>query len=717
MNSSNLFFPLGALVNVITSITLGFFVYTRNKTDIKNITYGLFCLSITIWSSFYFMWQVATTANAALFYSRAFMMSAIFIPIFYLHHILSLLNLRAEKKHIIKLAYLCGIVFIGFALTPYYITDITPQMFFKFWPKAGFLFSIFLPIWFLIVLYGVHVILHAYKNSNGLSRSRLRYILIATVVGWGGGATNYPLWYGVPILPVGNILVSGYIIITTYAIVRHQLMDIKVVIKKTLIFASLFTIVLGIFVGITILTQEIIAGGRLLGLGISTIIIIFAVRPLEDFLIKITDKYLFQKKYEYKQILKSFLDEVITVLDLDKIVRGTIEFLDKMLHPEISAILLLSDVKDKYVSYGKSGYDKDVFLENKSRVITYLKTKKAILSVEKENPEKLHKDLCCEMRDLSASLAIPLIAADELIGFILLGKKRSDEQYTDEDLSILMDLARTEAITISNSRTLTQLLKAQEKEHQTEHMMSMAYMVTNLSHEIRNPLNIIKTAADAAIQGIEFDSKTLDSDEKHKQLLAYLEKKFISISKTSDKSTSMLNTILNSMRIDKSKFSFVDICQTVTEVIKRSEPELSGTNVIIQNNVSENLLKIKGDLVTFEQALFNLIHNAIQAILRSQKGDKVVVSAKESSNTIDIEILDNGPGIAKDDIPRVFDPFYTTKDNIFRYSTGKSKGAGLGLMLVQQIIGAHEGEVFVESEEGKYAKFTIKVPKEGGSYE
>ncbi len=72
---------------------------------------------------------------------------------------------------------------------------------------------------------------------------------------------------------------------------------------------------------------------------------------------------------------------------------------------------------------------------------------------------------------------------------------------------------------------------------------------------------------------------------------------------------------------------------------------------------------------------------------------------------------DNGPGIPEYDLKRIFEPFYTTKDNLFTYADGKSKGTGLGLMITQQTIRKHSGKIWVESVEGEGATFVVELPK------
>lgn len=686
------FWALSALINAISATGFGFFVYINNRKNPVNISWGTFSLTIAFWSYCYFFWQISTDESHALFWCRILTFGSVFIPVAFLHFLLIWLEQYKQEK---KLLYVCyAVTTIGFLLnfTPLIVHHVSPAMVFKYWPRAGVAYLPFLVFWVWIVIYCWRLMFRTMYTASPIRRNQIMYILIAAVIGFSGGLTNFPLWFDIKILPVGNALVSVYVALMAYAIVRHQLMDIEVVIKKTLIFASLFAIVFGIFVGITILTQEIIAGGRLLGLGISAVVIIFAVRPLEDFLIKITDKYLFQKKYDYKQVLKSFIDEVITDLDLNQIIKKTLDLLDKMFHPEKAAILLLNSEEDRYVSYGNFGYDKDMALEGNSRIPLYLKEKKNIILEEE-------------------GLVIPLMIHNELIGIMLLGKKRSDIPYTKEDLDILTDLAQTEATAISNSRTHILLLQAKEKEQQTEHLVSLAFVVTNISHELRNPIQIILTAAETTLDAIDAELDIGALDEKSKNTVSYIKSKLKTIMEKSDKTNEMLNSILHSLKITPGNFIFLSLKEIAAEAISRVEPYLEPISIKIMNNIPDDFPKIKGDRITLEQVFVNLLTNAMQAIEFAKKGDKIDITALDMDDKVRLEMSDNGPGIPEQDIRRIFEPFYTTKDNLYSYKSGKSKGVGLGLMIVYQTITRHEGAIYVRSKVGEGTTFVIDLPK------
>ncbi len=205
------FFAISGLLNGIAAIGLALLVYYRAPQNPSHWTYGLFGLTTAIWSFGYFFWQIAETKELALLWTRLLMAGAIFIPVTYLHHIFALRNDHFEKWNILKVNYILGGVFLFSNLTPSFIADVAPNRFFLFWPVPGMLFHVFLVWWVGIVIYGHYFLWDAYSKGIGVRRQQYLYLIVATLVGSIGGATNFPLWYGYEVLPYGNILFTFYI--------------------------------------------------------------------------------------------------------------------------------------------------------------------------------------------------------------------------------------------------------------------------------------------------------------------------------------------------------------------------------------------------------------------------------------------------------------------------------------------------------------------------
>lgn len=691
MNSSSLYFPLTGLINAVTSIILGIFVLLKNKSNIKHITFALFCLSMAVWSGFYFAWLTTNVEAKALLYCHLFMAGAIFIPSIYLHHILALLGLDSKKRKIILASYAAAIIFSVLNLTPYFILDVHQRLSFKYWPTAGPIFSVFLSVWSFFAVYGVYEILKAYNNSTGIEKNRIRYVLIGTIIGWIGGGSNYLLWYDIPVFPVLNITISIYMIMIAYAIVRHKLMDIEVIIKRTLVFASLFTIVFGIFIGITLLMQQLIGGAsNLLGLAVSSIVIIFTVRPLEIFLIRITDKYLFQKKYDYKHLIRDFMDELKTmVLNTTDIAQSTVDFLNASIRPIASAVFMYNRFTSQYDLIASDNFEeKDLKIAASSKLVKILGDTGKILAL-KGNNKLMALQEKERFTELGIELIMPLLIHKELIGFLCLAKKKSDEDYSSDDTEALSDLSGALSISLNNAQLFDERADAEKR-------ALVGTIATGINHEVGNPLNIITIKLDTfrilAKEGL-LAQKTKEEiiDEVNKITKVCLD--------SAQRIAEITKQVSEFAKPDKKLiFGKVNISEALDETIAFLKNGMILDSGKIEKKIACEPAYVLADRGQLKQILFNLIKNASHAIDK-ERGKIIVNVDKNNSDEVVIKIIDNGHGMPKEVRDRVFTPFFTTKE--------PGKGTGLGLALVKIMIDRNNARIKVESEEGKGTTFTL----------
>lgn len=231
MNSSIWYFPLSALINAVTSTVLGFYLlFTSYKKRVaRYLLY--FCVSVAVWSYGYFMWQMATDAESAFFWCRALMFGAIFTSISFFHLVLVFLEIDKQRfyKIVLFIFYLFSFVWVAVNFTNYFVDRVEATSYFKFWPMAGPFYAPFLAAFFAHVLYASVLLFKNYRKSVGHVKIQTVLLLIGIFIAFVGGSTNYPLWYGIDIAPWGNALVSLYVILTVYAMMRYKLMDVKVV--------------------------------------------------------------------------------------------------------------------------------------------------------------------------------------------------------------------------------------------------------------------------------------------------------------------------------------------------------------------------------------------------------------------------------------------------------------------------------------------------------
>jgi signal transduction histidine kinase len=282
------------------------------------------------------------------------------------------------------------------------------------------------------------------------------------------------------------------------------LLDIEVIIKKTLVFAGLLASVFAILVLPALIIQEYLlrqagTGGRLIGLTISGIIIILTMRRIESFLINITDRFLFQKKYDYKELLKTFTAEVLTVVNLDKLVNLTVSKLVDIIKLTSCAVLLFDDQKQEFNVMASHGVkDPSLTLVRPDGIVTFLEETHGYLLKKELTQKRIFVPASIQeiIDNLNAELIIPMVLHDEVMGVLSLGKKKSDEDYTPDDLDILLPLSRTLAIAVSNAELFEELTRTQAEVAQKEKMATIGTLAAGMAHEIRNPITTIRTFAD-----------------------------------------------------------------------------------------------------------------------------------------------------------------------------------------------------------------------------
>ena len=271
------FYAASALVNVITSIVLGALILLADKRNRINQLFALFAAAVAVWGYAYFAWQIADEPTTALTYVHLLMAGAIFIPFFYFHFIVRFLGLQYPLRWVVRIGYGAALFFSVVNWSPLFVASVGASDGFSFWPSAGPLFSPFLAVWVLYAMYPVWLLFtHLKSVSDKNERAQITYILIGTAIGYAGGCTNYFLWYGVPVLPAGNITASIYIFFVAYAILKHGLFNMKVAATEFIVFALwLFVFIRMLFV--TDATEQLINGGLLLVLLIVGVLLIRSV--------------------------------------------------------------------------------------------------------------------------------------------------------------------------------------------------------------------------------------------------------------------------------------------------------------------------------------------------------------------------------------------------------------------------------------------------------
>ncbi|UCD85292.1 MAG: HAMP domain-containing protein, partial [Deltaproteobacteria bacterium] len=273
------------------------------------------------------------------------------------------------------------------------------------------------------------------------------------------------------------------------------------------------------------------------------------------------------------------------------------------------------------------------------------------------------------------------------------------------------DLKRANSELQEWSRTLekkvedrTELLKAaQEQLIQSEKLASLGQLAAGVAHEVNNPLAGILVYIKLLLK--KYKENNLQSEETEKQLLK--------IERETDRSSRIIRNLLDFSRQSEPTLRPVDLNKVVQATLSIVGHQISLDNITLEMNLDQQLPLVLADFDQIQQALINVILNATQAM--PDGGNlKITTSIAESieiggstKNTVRIDVSDTGVGIPKENLNKLFTPFFTTKE--------KGKGVGLGLAALHGIIERHRGKIEVDSKPniGTTFKIYLEITDEG----
>lgn len=254
-------------------------------------------------------------------------------------------------------------------------------------------------------------------------------------------------------------------------------------------------------------------------------------------------------------------------------------------------------------------------------------------------------------------------------------------------------------------RRMISEIKKQEKQQlllaQKSKLESLGTLAAGIAHEVNQPLGGISMGLDNILFKLSEDNLT---DEYLKEKVGVMFENVERIKRIID------HTRTFSRSHKPASFERIDVNEVVKSSLSMVESQFAGHNIKLDVSLSPQLVKVIADRFKLEQVILNLLSNAKYAVDEKYKNDnydayekQIHIATWQDEDTVNITVTDNGIGINKSDLEKIFDPFYTTKK--------VDKGTGLGLSISYGFIKDLLGDIVVDSEEGVYTKFDVKIPK------
>ncbi len=252
----------------------------------------------------------------------------------------------------------------------------------------------------------------------------------------------------------------------------------------------------------------------------------------------------------------------------------------------------------------------------------------------------------------------------------------------------------------SLNEMVTRLERAEEMQLASEQRFRRFF--SDASHQLRTPLTSLRGFTEVLMRGAK------DDPEMSARVLKLMKGE-------AERMTFLINDLLTMARLDDSrpiKQEYVDLLAVAAEEIEKTRLRSKDSRPIALSILTEQRLGLKGDPERVKQLFFVLLDNAVKYGRPAPEGTITVELDREDEDSV-VRVIDNGEGIASNDLPHIFDAFYRGQHKRATTTNGTTPvpiGTGLGLTIAVAVVRAHHGTISVYSEPGKGTTFTVKFP-------
>jgi len=703
---------ISLLVTTVLTFLLGLLVFINNPKKPANRNFLYFTSSLSVWAVTNLFANISADPSLALFWARATIVGAALLIYFFL---LFSMTFTSDKKLTIAkrfVLFVPVIIIIAFSPTS---ANVVASSAYAQQVQTGWLYFFIIAYLPLYTIWGILLFAKASQKATGNKKYQINYILVGT------GLIAVPGFIFNAILPsfgitafsaFGPLFILLLVAMISYSILRYQLMDIRLIVTRSLAFVvSIF--ILAVVFGIasfwlvdSILPATASQDIARLCYTFVAVILAFGFQPLQKFFEKITIKIFFRGGYDAQLMSQQIGDILSSEIDLDRLSSRVLKEITNQMKIDISEIVVFS--KDR-VFYEK------IPLQNSQKEISHHELQKlgrTVLVLENLKAGE-RRDV---LEQFGFSLSMPLRTSQKFIGYMLLGEKKNGQIYSSPDLAVLKSIANELSVAMANalsykeiqlfSETLSEKVRQRtsqlnsansqlrELDQAKDEFISMA------SHQLRTPLTTVKGYASMLEDG---DFGKLSKDQKATVSLTL---------QGANKMAQLIDDLLNVSRMDANRFflelALVDVEKLVEQELKQLEVMAKTNNVTLKYLAPKyKIPAIRLDESKTRQVVMNLVDNALH--YSKPQGGEVVVSLLVQGGNVVFEVKDNGIGVASNEQSRLFSKMYRAQNA----KLARPDGTGLGLYMAKRVITDQAGQMLFESQEGKGSTFGFTLPLTG----
>lgn len=524
-------------------------------------------------------------------------------------------------------------------------------------------------------------------------------------------------------LAAGNISYIGlvfFITLTAYAIVKHRLFDVRLVVARSAAYVLVLGVLVGLFAAVSLLVATVVPDGRPISLSeraIYTSLVIIAALTfpsLKRFFDRFTNGIFYQDAYDSQDLFNKLNKILVSTLDLERMLDGALVAVNGALKAEYGMVVLLEE--------GGRPLVHTVGAQNKKVNMIDMKSAHAKLMASRKYPNVIVTDeLEADSHGLKRMLGkndIAIVARlgsqdhTRELGHLILGYKKSGNPYTALDVSVIETISNELVIAVQNAlrfqeieefnKTLQQKIdeKTRSLQHANDKLRKMDQtkddFISMASHQLRTPLTSVKGYVSMVLDG--------DVGELNRKQRDYLSQVFIS----SQRMSYLISDLLNVSRLRTGKFIIdrnpCNLANVIHEEVSQLVETAKARNLKLTYHQPDHFPTLMLDEMKMRQVIMNFIDNAIYY---TPSGGNIAVALVDNPQSIEFTVTDSGIGVPKSEQHHLFSKFFRAQNA----RIARPDGTGLGLFMAKKVVTAQGGAIIFKSREGKGSTFGFTMPK------
>ena len=685
------------------NLTLCLLVISSNPKNIAHKLFACFVLSFATWNMGELIMISSVNPLHAIFGVKVVFLGLIFAPLFFLHFSF-VFPLKRESQwamgfklyllYLIPVAILT-VFFLTFRIDIERFKELRSVFYYGLLLEEPLMFLVFLGLITLFsgicIYWGIDNLIQSLRTTR-IPRQKLQIkylifgIISMAIVGAIINLFNYYLKLGWPIFFLASlysILVSLFFAI---ALIRYRLLDIHLLIRGGILYSSISGLILAIYILIIKNIGEAISqrayGRSILVESAMILALVYLLLPIQRRVGDWIDRFFYVERLRFRTKLSEFGRTLTELVDLDEVAKVTVHFVTQTFHVD-SVSFFLRGEGDEYRSIFKTLFDGDMKYSSQHPFLKRTESNGRAVDLEHLRESGGEEEEIDELIEKGWAVVVPFFLREELLGFILLGKKRNEKDYTREELELLDAFMNQTALAISRALIYRDMSLKDKQIMQAEKMAAIGELAAGIAHEIRNPLGIITGSAETVQK---HEDRTI-----REEMVSY-------ILEESKRIDGLISSFLEFARPKEPKLVNCDLREILEKTLLLLFPKARTLGVVIRKEIPQEPLLVSIDPDQMRQAFMNLSVNALEAMPHG--GVLTVAVMENAKGKVSIKFGDTGKGIPKEVQTKVFDPFFTTKEG----------GTGLGLSIAHRIIHQHGGDIMVEDGEERGSTFTITLP-------